>query len=116
MTSETMNNLAHKVTFSPQITTEQVKLIAEQGYKTVICNRPDNEEIGQPTSASIAEACKQEGLAFKEVSYSGGNLTQEDIDTFAEFFNNNEQPVYMYCRSGNRSKMLYQVAVQMNLL
>ncbi len=116
MTSETMNNLAHQVTFSPQITAEQVPLIAEKGYKTVICNRPDNEEMGQPSSNSIAEACKQAGLVFTKIAYSGGNLTQEDIETFAEFFNNNEQPVYMYCRSGNRSKMLYQVAVQMNLL
>ncbi len=116
MTLERMNNLAHQVTFSPQISAEQVPLIAEKGYKTVICNRPDNEEEGQPTSASVAEACKQAGLVFKEVSYSGGNLTQENLEIFAEFFKNNEQPVYMYCRSGNRSKMMYQAAIQMNLL
>ncbi len=79
----TMSNLAHQVTFSPQINAEQVKHIAEKGYKTIICNRPNGEEL---------------------------------VEEFADFFNEAEQPVYMYCRSGNRSNMIYQASVQLDLL
>ncbi len=112
----TMSNLAHQVTFSPQINAEQVKHIAEKGYKTIICNRPNGESADQPHSSEIEEACKQAGLAFKEVSFSGGMLTQELVEEFADFFNKAEQPVYMYCRSGNRSNMIYQASVQLDLL
>ncbi len=114
-TPEMMNNLAHQVTFSPQINEQQVQLIADKGYKTIICNRPDNEEMGQPSCSSIEESCKQAGLAFKPIPVSG-QLTQEAVQNFAEFFNTCEQPVYMYCRSGNRSNLIYQAAVQMGLL
>lgn len=111
-----MNNLNHDVTFSPQINPEQIQAIADKGFKTVVCNRPDNEEPMQPTMDDIAKACESVRLAFKAVPYSGGSLTQEDVEEFAAFFNTAEQPVYMYCRSGNRSNLIYQAAIQMNLL
>ncbi len=114
--SETMSNLAHQVTFAPQINQAQVKMIAEKGYKTIICNRPDNEEMGQPSCHDIEEACNQHGLSFKSIPFTGGQLTHEKLNEFAEFFNQCEQPIYMYCRSGNRSNIIYQASVQMKLL
>lgn len=106
----------HQVSFSAQITPAQVSNIAEQGYKTLINNRPDNEEAGQPSSAEIADAAAAAGLNYKEVSFSGGNLTHDQVEAFAEFFNQAQQPILMFCRSGNRSNVLYQTALQMDLL
>lgn len=114
--SELIPNLANQVTFSPQIRPEQIKLIAEKGYKTIICNRPDNEEQGQPSIAEIQATCEELGLAFKDIPFSSSNLTQELVEEFAEYFNSVSQPVYMYCRSGKRSSLLYQASIQMNLL
>lgn len=62
--------MSHEVAFSPQISVEQIKLVAEQGFKTVINNRPDNEEPNQPTSQQMADMCQQAGLAYKAVQFS----------------------------------------------
>ncbi len=35
-----------------QITPEQVKAVADAGFKSIVCARPDNEEHGQPASTT----------------------------------------------------------------
>lgn len=108
--------MTHQVSFSGQITPEQVAEVQSHGFKTVINNRPDGEEAMQPTSAAIEAAVTEAGLTYKELSFSGGNLTQELVEEFAEYFNQAEQPVLMFCRTGTRSNTLYQAAKQMDLL
>lgn len=108
--------MSHDVKFSGQITPEQVNDFAEQGIKTIINNRPDGEDPDQPTSEAIAEACEQAGVAYKEISFAGNALTQLHVEEFAEYFNQAEQPVLMFCRTGNRSNGLFEVAKQMDLL
>ena len=39
---------------SPQLTSADIDTLKDMGFTTVICNRPDNEEAGQPTAAEIA--------------------------------------------------------------
>ncbi|MEH6666416.1 MAG: sulfur transferase domain-containing protein, partial [Psychrobacter sp.] len=57
--------MSHEVSFTGQITPDQVPMIAENGFKTIINNRPDGEEPNQPTSAEIEAAAKEAGLAYK---------------------------------------------------
>jgi uncharacterized protein (TIGR01244 family) len=47
---------------SPQIRPEDVQTLADEGYKTIICNRPDDEEFGQPLYESVAarSACARD--------------------------------------------------------
>lgn len=102
--------------FSPQITPEQIALIKAQGFKTIINNRPDGEELGQPEQSQIATACEQAGLAYHYLPVVGGQMTREQVEQFAEIFNQAEKPVFMFCRSGNRSNVLFQSAKQLDLL
>ncbi|PIE47217.1 MAG: TIGR01244 family phosphatase [Gammaproteobacteria bacterium] len=108
--------MANEVVFSPQITAERIESIVQQGFKTVINNRPDGEELDQPTSKQIADACEQAGLAYGEFLFSGNDLTEQLVTEFAKYFNQAEQPVFMFCRSGNRSHVIYQAAVQLGLI
>ncbi|MBE0443340.1 MAG: TIGR01244 family sulfur transferase [Psychrobacter sp.] len=108
--------MSHQVNFTGQITPDQVAMIAENGFKTIINNRPDGEEANQPTSAEIEAAAKEAGLAYKEVSFAGSELNQNHVETFADFFNQAEQPILMFCRTGNRSNGIYEAAKQMDLL
>jgi len=108
--------MSHQVNFTGQITPDQVAMIAENGFKTIINNRPDGEEANQPTSAEIEAAAKSAGLAYKEVSFAGSELNQNHVETFADFFNQAEQPILMFCRTGNRSNGIYEAAKQMDLL
>ena len=42
-----------------QITEDFVGELAKAGFKTIICNRPDNEQQNQPTYSSIATLFSQ---------------------------------------------------------
>lgn len=108
--------MTHNVTITGQITPEQVPMLAENGIKTIINNRPDFEEAGQPTSAEIEKAATDAGLAYKEISFSGNGLTQQHVEDFADYFNQAKQPILIFCRTGNRSTGIYEVAKQMDLL
>ncbi len=97
--------MSHEVSFAGQITPDQVPMIAENG-----------EEPGQPTSAEIEAAAKEAGLAYKEVSFAGSELNQNHVEEFADFFNQAEQPMLIFCRTGNRSTGIYEAAKRMDLL
>ena len=45
-----------------------------------------------------------------------GQISEVDVRTFANHFNELPKPILMFCRSGNRSNNLYQLAKQMDLL
>ena len=47
---------------SPQIDLADLPAIAAQGYKAIICNRPDNEEKGQIAATELREAAERLGL------------------------------------------------------
>lgn len=108
--------MSHQVSFAGQITPEQVQEIADQGFKTIINNRPDGEAPDQPTSADIEAAAKAAGLAYKEISFAGSELNLQHVEDFADYFNQADQPVLMFCRTGNRSNGLYEAAKQMDKL
>ena len=108
--------MPNNTAFYGQIQPEQVALVKEQGFKTIINNRPDSEELGQPEQSQIAAASEQAGLAYHYLPVVGGQLTREQVEQFAEIFNAAEKPVFMFCRSGNRSNILFQSAKQLDLL
>ena len=41
---------------SGQITPEDIAAIKAAGFRSIICNRPDDEQPGQPSAAEIAVA------------------------------------------------------------
>jgi uncharacterized protein (TIGR01244 family) len=47
---------------SPQITKADIAALSGKGFRTVICNRPDGEEPGQPAYAEIEAAAAAEGM------------------------------------------------------
>ena len=102
--------------FYGQIEPHQVDQIQAQGFKTIINNRPDGEEPNQPLQTDIATKAQQAGLAYHYLPVVGGQLTREQVEQFAEIFNQAEKPVFMFCRSGNRSNVLFQSAKQLDLL
>ncbi len=108
--------MSHEISITGQITPDQVPMIAENGFKTIINNRPDGEEANQPTSAEIAAAAEKAGLVYEEISFAGNELNQTHVEAFADFFNQAEQPVLIYCRTGARSTGIYEAAKRMDLL
>lgn len=94
---------------SPQITLGDVEQAALQGFKAIICNRPDGEDSGQLTAKEVGDACAQLGLMFTHIPVSGGVSTSQ-VDQMAAALEAAGGPVLAYCRSGTRSTNLWAMA------
>lgn len=106
----------NSITLSGQITPADVAELAKHGVKTIVNNRPDGEEIGQPTSNEIAQACQEHGIAYKQIAFAGGMMDMNHVQEFADFFNQTERPLHLFCRTGNRSNNILTVAREQELL
>ena len=89
-----------------QIQPGDIEAIRDQGFKGIICARPDGEDDGQPDFATIAEAAKKAGLAIAHVPVSG-QLGEGQIIRFEQAMAEMDGPVLGYCRSGGRAGSLY---------
>lgn len=109
--------VSEQVGFTGQIGPEHISQVVEKGFKSIINNRPDMEGgPEQPSSAQIEEAARQFNLDYVHQPVVAGQISEVDVRTFAEHFNQLPKPVLMFCRTGNRSNNLYQLAKQMDLL
>ncbi|AGB46934.1 TIGR01244 family phosphatase [Mesorhizobium sp. ESP6-5] len=97
---------------SGQIQPEDVAAIKEAGFKSVICNRPDDEQPGQPSADTLKAAVEAAGLAFRYIPVISGQITRENVDDQAEALDELDGPVFAYCRSGARCTNLYGLIQQ----
>jgi uncharacterized protein (TIGR01244 family) len=109
--------MSENVGFAGQIGPEHISQVVEKGFKSIINNRPDLEGgAEQPTTAQMEAAAREAGLEYIYLPVIPGQLTEADVRTFADQYNALTKPVLMFCRTGNRSNSLYQLAKQMDLL
>ena len=94
---------------SPQITAEELDEIASAGFRAILCNRPDDEEPGQPEFDTIAAAARAAGLEARAVPIVSGMITDEAVAAFRAALDELPAPVFAYCRSGTRCTMLWAV-------
>ena len=97
---------------SGQITLDEVADIKAAGFKSVICNRPDEEQPGQPSAASVGAAAKAAGLAFVHIPVISGQITADNVADQAAALDELQGPVFAYCRSGARCTNLYAMIQQ----
>ncbi|AND70317.1 hypothetical protein ATSB10_28630 [Dyella thiooxydans] len=99
--------LTDTLSVSPQITPSDLAKLAAQGFRTVINNRPDGEEPGQPASAAMAQAAAAAGLEYRYIPVVPGQLPDALVDGFADALAGLPGPTLAYCRTGTRSTTLW---------
>ena len=95
-----------------QIDPDDVEYFAREGFKAIVCNRPDGEDPGQPGSDSIRKACEQHGIEFHMLPMQGSFVNPDTVQQFLDVMQNATGPVLGYCRSATRSAILWQLASQ----
>jgi len=93
-----------------QLTSEQIKALAEAGIKTIIFNRPDAEEPGQPVTEELkkqAEALNIQWIAQPVIS---GQVTDEQGIEFGKLYDAAAKPVVAFCRTGARCGCLWALS------
>lgn len=99
-----------KFSASPQIDLDDVERAATQGFKAIICNRPDDEDNGQLSGKDVAASCARHGIQFTHIPVSGG-MSQVQVEQMARAIDAAGGPVLAYCRSGTRSTNLWALAM-----
>ena len=105
-----LNKIIDDYVVSDQINEDDVKKLKEAGFKTIFCNRPDNEEKDQISVKSINDKANENGLTFVHQPVIGGQISQKDVDEFSDYYDDAEKPIFAYCRTGTRSSMLWALS------
>ncbi len=99
-----------RISVAPQISPEDIAGLARMGFKTLVANRPDREEAGQPLMAEIEAAAKEHGLQWVYQPVESGNILDSDVDRFDEMIREADAPVLAFCRSGTRCTVLWALS------
>lgn len=102
--------LSENCAVSSQIQPTDVAAIAADGFTTIICNRPDGEDFGQPAASDVEAQCEALGVAYKFIPIDRSGLTMDMVEEFQTAVTASEGPVLAYCRSGQRSSVLWQAS------
>jgi len=95
-----------------QLQASDILDLANFGIVALICNRPDDEEAGQPAFAHIKQAAEACGMQVHYIPVVSGAIEPRHIADMAAALQQSPRPLLMYCRSGSRSKHLYHLAVR----
>lgn len=95
---------------SEQITVEDIAEIKAQGFKCIVCHRPDDEEPNQPCFGDIEEAAAAAGLKMRHIPVTGAGLTMDAVREMVDAIEEMDRPMLGYCRSGNRSTIIFKNA------
>ena len=87
---------------SGQILPEEVSDLKKQGFESIICNRPNNEETGQPAFEDREKICKKNDINFHFIPISPGEIDPEKVFKLSSIIED-EKKTLAYCRTGNRS-------------
>jgi sulfide:quinone oxidoreductase len=106
----TIIDITPEYSVAPQISVGDVKSIADKGFRSIMCNRPDGETADQPLVDDIRAEAERLGLDFAYVPVVSGNILQENVDDFRSAIGDLPKPVLAYCRSGGRCQNLWMLA------
>ena len=87
-----------------------IEALAAQGVKTIVNNRPDNEDAGQLPADEARRIATAHGVAYHHIPVTMASLSRADVDAFAAVLKSGPQPIVAHCRSGTRSALLWALA------
>jgi uncharacterized protein (TIGR01244 family) len=90
-----------------QIGLADVRTLADRGFGTIINNRPDNEEPGQPGHEAAAAAASEHGLHYIYQPVTSATINRRAVAAFHNTVLRGPHPVLAHCRSGTRCYLLW---------
>ena len=111
--SKTLNA---QVSVAGQMTTDKFQQLIKAGFKSVIVNRPDQEQGNTVSVAQLRQTAEQSQVSVIYQPILSGKISQTDVIEFAKYYNELPKPILMVCRSGSRSSILFNQAKSQGLL
>ena len=102
-----INRLSPDYSVAPQIVIEDVATIVNAGFKSVICNRPDQENPVPCQIEAIKAVALAAGLEFAENVFDSDSFGSDKVERQTELLKQMPGPVLAYCASGNRCSVIW---------
>jgi uncharacterized protein (TIGR01244 family) len=104
-----LRRLDERTWVAGQIAAADVGEIGAQGIISIVNNRPDGEEPGQPRGAQIEAAARAEGIDYRYIPI-GSSFSNDQVEEMAGALRDAGGPLLAFCRSGTRSTFLWALA------
>ena len=115
-----VNNLSRALTstvsVTGQMTPSKFQHLIQQGFKSVIVNRPDQETGNNVTVSQLRSIAEKSQVSVIYQPVVSGQISQANIEEFARYYNELPKPILMVCRSGTRSAALFNQAKSQGLI
>ena len=105
-----LRKIADGLSVSPQVMPSDIPALKAEGFRAIICNRPDAEAADQPGHEEMSSAAAAEGLEFLYLPVTPGIVTDETARAFGQALRDLPGPVLAYCRTGTRSATLWSLS------
>lgn len=99
--------LTEQLSVAAQIDVDDIAALAARGFRSIVNNRPDGEELGQPDNATLRAAAQAAGLAWRHIPVVGMPIDGATVHEFGEALQELPGPLLAFCRSGTRSSALW---------
>lgn len=103
-----ISKLTNDLSVSPQIQISDLPKIADLGFQTIIINRPDWEEPGQPSRRALEAAAQDYGLVTHYIPVAPGQLDDGKVALFGAALSASAGPTLAFCKTGMRSSGLWK--------
>ena len=100
-----IRRIADDYAVSPQIEPRDVPEIASAGFRTILCNRPDDEVPMELQADVVRTAAEAAGLAFVEIPATHATINAGLVARQRAVLE--DGPVLAYCASGTRSTIIW---------
>lgn len=108
--------LTSTVSVAGQMTPSKFQQLIQQGFKSVIVNRPDQETGNSVTVSQLRSIAEKSQVSVIYQPVVSSQLSQANIEEFARYYNELPKPILMVCRSGTRSVALFNQAKSQGLI
>lgn len=106
----TLKPLTAEISITGQVTRDTIAAAREAGFRTIINNRPDREEPGQPSSAELEAEAREAGLEYHHIPVVPGQFGEADVRAFREALGGCAKPALAFCKSGMRATSLWALS------
>lgn len=104
-----MKQVSNVLHVSPQLTADDIRQAKAKGFVAIVNNRPDGEEVGQPSAAENRCAAEAEGLTYAHIPVVPGQVSEGQIRAFQKMLADADGPVLAHCKTGARATTLYVI-------
>jgi uncharacterized protein (TIGR01244 family) len=114
--AEMSRALSQYVSVTGNMDLPKFEALIQQGFKSVIVNRPDEENGNAIRVNQLRNIAEKSQISVIYQPVQSGKISATDVQEFAKYYNELPKPVLMICRSGTRSSSLYNQAKAQGLL